>query len=196
MTIEAMKKKVAESAKKMAGSAKRATDIHSGHIDTVIDLTHDLFLASIGGLTLAQEEIEKLVRKLIERGQIKEEDGKKYINNLMNKSKKAGKALEARVEEKFQDKIPTLELPGRKVFNDLVKKVDAISTQVDELTDAKPKKKAPTRKKRATTSKKPVAGKTRKKATETKVATRQKTVPVAKAAEEKTEVPDTAEKTA
>ncbi len=183
MTIDSMKKKVTGSAKKVTGSAKKATELPSKHVDTVIDLTHDLFLASIGGFALAQEEIEKLVKKLIERGQIKEEDGKKYISDLLNKTKKAGKVLETKVEEKFQDKVPTLEIPSRKIFDDLVKKVEAISAQVDALTTAKPKKKAPARKKRTTAKK--TAPKT----------TVKKTAPVAEAPKTKTAAPAAEEKT-
>ena len=143
-------KTVKNAVEEMTDSAKKARDYSIGKMDTILDLSHDLFLAGIGSISLAQEEIEKLVKKLIEKGQVKEEDGKQYVKDLINKTKKTRKNLEESVEEKIQKKLPTLELPSRKVFNELTKKVDTIAGQIDKILSEIPE--AGTERKKRTVS--------------------------------------------
>ncbi|MBK8128811.1 MAG: phasin family protein [bacterium] len=45
-------------------------------------------MAGIGAVVLAQEEVEEFVNKLIDRGEIAEKDGRKLINEVVEKRKK------------------------------------------------------------------------------------------------------------
>ena len=47
----------------------------------MVDMVRKVLLASIGAVALTQEEVEKVVNKLIERGEIAEKDGRKLIND-------------------------------------------------------------------------------------------------------------------
>jgi hypothetical protein len=47
----------------------------------VLSLAHKVLLAGIGVVALTQEEIEKFVAKLVERGEIAEQDGKKLVSD-------------------------------------------------------------------------------------------------------------------
>jgi poly(hydroxyalkanoate) granule-associated protein len=46
-------------------------------------MARKVLLAGMGALALTQEEAEKFVGKLVERGEIAEQDGKKLVRDMM-----------------------------------------------------------------------------------------------------------------
>ena len=54
----------------------------------MLDLARKVVLATIGAVALTQEELEKFVNKLIEKGEIAEKDGRKLINDAREKRRK------------------------------------------------------------------------------------------------------------
>ena len=49
----------------------------------MVDAVHKVFLAGIGAVALAKEDMEDLVGKLVERGEIAEADGRKLMKDVM-----------------------------------------------------------------------------------------------------------------
>ena len=56
--------------------------------NALLDAVRRVLMAGIGAVVLAQEEVEEFVNKLIDRGEIAEKDGRKLINEVVEKRKK------------------------------------------------------------------------------------------------------------
>ncbi len=61
-------------------------------------MVRKMALATIGAAAIAQEEIEALLKRLVERGEIAEQDAKKLLHEMMDKRK----TKTAEVEEDYQ----------------------------------------------------------------------------------------------
>src|SRR4051812_14566433 len=53
------------------------------------ELLRKVALASVGAVVLAQEEIEEFVRRLVEKGEIAEKDGRTLVRDLLEKRRRA-----------------------------------------------------------------------------------------------------------
>jgi len=59
--------------------------------NALLEAVRRVLMAGVGVVVLAQEEVEEFVNKLIERGEIAEKDGRKLINEVVEKRKKTSK---------------------------------------------------------------------------------------------------------
>ena len=119
-----------------------------------------LLLASIGVVALSKEEIETLVSRLVEKGEITEKDGRKLVDELVTRTKevsqsgvkktskhvskttsKTGDVLNERIEAALN----TMNIPSKQDIDQLTRKIDALSRKVSSLD----KKLAPQTKKPA-----------------------------------------------
>lgn len=94
------------------------------------ELARKVLLAGIGAVALAQEEAEAFVQKLIEKGEIAEQDGGILMKDLREKRKQ-------RAEEYMDKRISTLidrmNVPTKADINSLSEKIAEIAKKVDDL---------------------------------------------------------------
>ena len=98
-----------------------------------------VLLASIGAVSLAQEEIENFVNHLVERGEVAERDGRRLLADIMEKRKNQVKEVESDLEARIEDVLSRLSVPtkadiealGSKIMS-LTRKVDALKKEVKE----------------------------------------------------------------
>jgi poly(hydroxyalkanoate) granule-associated protein len=95
-----------------------------------------LLLASIGAVVITQEEIEKLINKLIERGEIAKKDGEKLMKEVMEKRKKEAAKSEDEVNKRISDILDRMNVPTKADIEALGEKIAALSKKVDELKKA------------------------------------------------------------
>ena len=98
-----------------------------------VDAVRKVLLASIGAVALAQEEVDDFVTRLIERGEIAEKDGKKLVNEVMEKRKKKAKKAEDEFNKQMEDVMGKMNVPTKDDIDALSKKVAELSKKVDEL---------------------------------------------------------------
>jgi poly(hydroxyalkanoate) granule-associated protein len=102
--------------------------------DTSIKETaHKIFLASIGAIALAQDEIEELITKLIERGETAEQEGKELVNEVMDRRKKIQKKTENEINSQIEQILERMDVPTKADIDSLSKKITALSKKIDEL---------------------------------------------------------------
>jgi hypothetical protein len=65
--------------------AQTTQDQAEGKEYPLYNLSRRVLLASIGAVALAQDEIERFISKLVERGEIAEKDAKKLIDEIREK---------------------------------------------------------------------------------------------------------------
>lgn len=110
-----------------------------------LDAAHKVLLAGIGAISLTQEEVEKFVAKLVERGEIAEKDGRKMLKDVMDRRKKQAEEVRSETEEKvdkrLDDVLARLNVPTRDDIDALSKQIAALTRKVDALQKAQKEEK-------------------------------------------------------
>ncbi len=109
-----------------------------------VQMAHRVLLAGIGVVALAQGEIEEFVNKLVERGEIAEKDGRKMLNDVIERRRgrvesaqaemksrmsEAGHDMDRRVETILQ----RMNVPTKKDIDALSEKISLLADKVDQL---------------------------------------------------------------
>ncbi len=97
------------------------------------ELLRKALLATLGAAVIAQEEIETLINKLIERGEIAEKDGKKLMHEMMEKRKKQTKSVEDEVNKNLKDVLDRMNIPTKSDIDTLSVKISNLSKKIDDL---------------------------------------------------------------
>ena len=102
-------------------------------------------MAGIGVVALTQEEVEKFVTKLVERGEIAEKDGRNMIKDLMERRKKQAEEVRSETEEKvdkrLDEMLARLNIPTRDDIDGLSKQIATLTRKVDSLQKAQKEEK-------------------------------------------------------
>ena len=104
--------------------------------NALTDAARKVLLASIGAVALAQDEIEEFVNKLVERGQIAEQDGKKLIRDVVEKRKKTTRVAEESLDKRVEELLSRMNVPTKADLDALSAKITALTNKVDELKKA------------------------------------------------------------
>ncbi len=99
----------------------------------MMEMVRRMFLATIGAAVIAQEEIEAFVNKLVERGEIAEKDGKKLINEMMEKRKSKTMDVGDEISKNVESVLSRMNIPSKADVDALGQKINALSKKVDEL---------------------------------------------------------------
>ena len=92
-----------------------------------------LMLASIGLVAMTMDEIEEIVDKLVERGEIAEKDGKKLVEEVREKRKAKMSEADEQVGKKLEDILVRMKVPTKSDIEGLSSKINDLSAKVDEL---------------------------------------------------------------
>jgi polyhydroxyalkanoate synthesis regulator phasin len=89
-----------------------------------------VMLASIGAVALAQEEAEDLINKLVERGEIAREEGRKLADDMMAKRREK---MEARFDSRIEAALDRMNVPTKADLKAVEKKLDELNQKLDKL---------------------------------------------------------------
>ena len=106
---------------------------------TLLEGLRRVLMAGIGVAVLAQEEIEDFVTKLVERGEIAENDGRSLVSDILERrrkeiqerSRQAGGGVDRRIE----GMLSRLNVPTQSDINNLSEQISELSKKVDELRE-------------------------------------------------------------
>jgi poly(hydroxyalkanoate) granule-associated protein len=112
---------------------KAVTDKPIEEHSSMPEMVRKVLLAGVGAVALAQDEIEAFIKKLVERGELAEQDGKKLAREVLEKRKKGTQKAEAQVDKRFEDLLGRLNVPTKGDIEALSAKIGALSKKVDEL---------------------------------------------------------------
>ena len=99
----------------------------------LLETARKVLLAGVGAVALAQEEVEEFVNKLIDRGEIAERDGRKLIDELMEKRRKKTREAEEQLDERVEDLLDRMNVPTKADIEALSAKIAILTKKVDEL---------------------------------------------------------------
>jgi polyhydroxyalkanoate synthesis regulator phasin len=99
----------------------------------LFEAVRKVLLAGVGAVSLTVEAIEDLVEKLVERGELTEEEGRKLINDVWSKRKKDAKKAEEEVNRRVDELMARFDIPTKAEFEDLSAQISEVSKKVDTL---------------------------------------------------------------
>ena len=108
-----------------------AVEVEEGN--PILGLLRRVLLAGVGVVVLTQEEIEKVVTRLVERGEIAEQDGKKLVHEVMDKRKKGAKKAEDEMDKRVTEILDRMNVPTKSDIEALSAKITVLTKKVDEL---------------------------------------------------------------
>ncbi len=98
-----------------------------------------VLLAGVGVVVLAQEEIEEFVRRLVDRGDIAEDEGRMLVDDVMEQRNRRLQDVRAGVEGTIDrgtgEVYKRLNIPTRSEIMSLSEQIEALSKKVDELVE-------------------------------------------------------------
>jgi poly(hydroxyalkanoate) granule-associated protein len=97
------------------------------------EMLHRLFLAAIGAAAIAQEEVETLVNKLVERGELAEKDGKRILGEMKEKRKTKTADVSGEISKNVEGVLSRMNIPTKADVDALGQKINALSKKVDDL---------------------------------------------------------------
>ena len=100
---------------------------------SLLEATRRMMLASIGAVALAQEEMETFVDRLVERGQIAEQDGKRLVRDMMERRRDQTQRAEEELERRMESMLSHMNVPSKSDIDSLSAKISELSRKVDEL---------------------------------------------------------------
>ncbi len=117
----------------MTGKTEKEKKIKNSDRNPIFEGARKVLLAGIGAVSLAQSEVEDFVHKLVERGEIKEKDGRKLIDELREKQRKQTKKAEKELDKRLDDILARLNIPTRSDIDELNNKIAQLTKKIDEL---------------------------------------------------------------
>ena len=103
---------------------------------SILESLRRVLLASVGVVALTIEEIGDLVDKLVERGEIAEQEGKKLVNEIKEKRKKKTDEAEDLAATRMREMMDKMDVPTKSDIDALSAKIATLSKKVDELKKA------------------------------------------------------------
>lgn len=95
------------------------------------------FLASVGAVAMAEEEIEDLISRLIDKGKQAEREGRKILQEALERRRKQTakieKSLDERVESLVEKALARMNIPTKSDLERLSDRIAELTKQVEEL---------------------------------------------------------------
>ena len=118
----------------MAKMEKKPTEVAGEDRSPLLDAVRKVLLASVGAMALAQDEIEDLVNKLVERGQIAEKEGKGLVRDTRERRRKHLDKAEKDLDGRIEELLHRMNVPTKNDLDVLGAKIAELTEKVEELS--------------------------------------------------------------
>jgi polyhydroxyalkanoate synthesis regulator phasin len=92
-------------------------------------------LFGIGMWAITEEKIQDFTDELIENGEIRKEEGKKFVRDLVDEQKKQKEELENRITARVQDTFKKADYATRDEVRDLKEIIMGLESKIDTLVN-------------------------------------------------------------
>ena len=118
-------------AKKETRAAPRAAaKKESGRI---VHTFRQVILASVGAVGVAQDEVNALIKRMVERGELTEKDARKLVNDVQKEVNKRRRGGQTKAERELEGMMEKLNVPSKADIEDLTSQVSALAKRIDDL---------------------------------------------------------------
>lgn len=96
-----------------------------------------ILLAAIGAVALAQDEVDDFINRLVERGEIAEKDGKRLLNEILEKRDLRMSGVGIEINKRIHKKLVRMDIPTKQDIDTLSERIAELTKKVEELKRSK-----------------------------------------------------------
>ena len=96
-----------------------------------MDLLKNVIYAGIGLASIAAEKIDVLVRELVQKGKLSDEEGKKIINDFFAHTDEHKNEFESKLKNAFDGFISKFDFVKRKEYDELLKRLHDLEEELE-----------------------------------------------------------------
>ena len=100
------------------------------------DVIKKAMMIGIGLALKTKDEVEDFAKDLITRGEITENDGRKFIDDLQKRYEESRETLEEKIEVIIKDILKKGNIATKDEFLELKKEIRELKTELKEKTDS------------------------------------------------------------
>ncbi len=101
------------------------------HHAALYQMARRVMLAAVGATMLASDEIEEFIKKLVERGELAEQDARKLMREVLDKRERVAK--ERKMEQEHNQPVTVT----RADIDSLNARLEELSRKLDDLSQAR-----------------------------------------------------------
>jgi polyhydroxyalkanoate synthesis regulator phasin len=101
--------------------------------DNMVEKFWDMWQLSLGSMSWSQEQLESMAQKYLDQRKLAREECSKVMEELMKQVKNNQVQLQTMVQQAVKTTFENVDIPVYNFFEDLNKKVEALSKKVDTL---------------------------------------------------------------
>ncbi len=102
----------------------------------MIDLIKKAMLTGVGVASLTKEKIEEVAKEFVEKGKLPEQEGKKFVQEMMEKSEESKEDLKNQFDLMLETALAKMQLARAADLNELKKEIVSLRKEVEELRKA------------------------------------------------------------
>jgi len=95
----------------------------------MLEFIKKTMLTSIGLAMKTKEELEDWVKEIVKKGEMSENEGQSFVDDLKRKSEKAQKDFEEKIEIKFKELLNKADIATRHEIDELKNEIEAIKNK-------------------------------------------------------------------
>ena len=101
-----------------------------------MDLINKMFLTGVGLAFMTKEKIEEMSRELMEKGRLSEKEGRQLLEDLLKKSEKAKKDIEAQIEKIVKESLKKMNIATTDDLKALEKKIRTLEKKLEQSEES------------------------------------------------------------
>ncbi len=100
------------------------------------ELLKSIAYTGIGAAFLTKEKIESLKDDLVKQGKIEEDEGKEFVQELIQKTASIKDSLDLKISQIIEREIKNLDIPTNADFADLRRQVEELQIALNKIPKA------------------------------------------------------------
>lgn len=96
----------------------------------MIDLVKKSMLTGLGIASITKEKVEDLAKEMIKQGNVSEQEGRKFVEEMMGYAEKTKKDIEKYIDNKIDNTIEKLDLVRKKDLDDLIRSLESLQEKL------------------------------------------------------------------
>ncbi|WP_340820368.1 hypothetical protein [Methanolobus sp. WCC4] len=100
----------------------------------IAEIMKKVGLFGIGLWALTEEKIQDIADDLIENGEMKKEEGKQFVRDVVEEQKKQKEDMEKKISSKVQETISKADVATKDEVSELKDIIKSLEAKIDKLT--------------------------------------------------------------
>ncbi|WP_406660685.1 hypothetical protein V7O66_12720 [Methanolobus sp. ZRKC3] len=107
----------------------------------VTDIMKKVGLFGIGLWALTEEKIQEITDDLVEDGELKKEEGKKFVREVIDEQKKQKEEIESKITNKVQETFKKADVATKEELHELKDIIKELNRKIDKMTGSEEEEK-------------------------------------------------------